>query len=159
MFYIASCIYSYIMDTHNVILFYTSMSHYYVYTWSEVVQSCPTCYDPMYCSLPGSSFHGIFQARVLEWVATSFSRRSSQPRVQTQVFCIAGRSFTIWATREALVQGSPEKPYMSTYRCSLSLCTFRGVWCTSWNFISTYLCGSLLSLFFRFWQIFASSSL
>ena len=43
---------------------------------SEVAQSCPTlCMD---CSLPGSSIHGIFQARVLEWVAISFSRRSSQ---------------------------------------------------------------------------------
>ena len=41
---------------------------------SEVVQSCPTLCDPMDCSLPGSSVHGIFQARVLEWVAFSFSR-------------------------------------------------------------------------------------
>ena len=40
---------------------------------SEVAQSCPTLYDPMDCSLPGSSVHGIFQARVLEWVAISFS--------------------------------------------------------------------------------------
>ena len=42
-------------------------------------------------SPPGSSVHGIFQARVLEWVAISFSRGSSQPRDQTQVSCIAGR--------------------------------------------------------------------
>ena len=40
-----------------------------VKTESEVAQSCPTPSDPMYCSLPGSSVHGIFQARVLEWVA------------------------------------------------------------------------------------------
>ena len=40
---------------------------------SEVVQSCPTPSDPMDCSLPGSSVHGIFQARVLEWVAIAFS--------------------------------------------------------------------------------------
>ena len=44
---------------------------------NEVAQSCPTLCDPMDCSLPGSSIHGIFQARVLEWVAISFSRRSS----------------------------------------------------------------------------------
>ena len=44
---------------------------------SEVTQSCPTLSDPMDCSLSGSSTHGIFQARVLEWVAISFSRRSS----------------------------------------------------------------------------------
>ena len=47
---------------------------------SEVVQSCPTLCDPIDCSLPGSSIHGIFQARILEWVAISFPRRSSQPR-------------------------------------------------------------------------------
>ena len=44
---------------------------------SEVTQSCPLLCDPMDCSLPGSSIHGIFQARVLEWVAISFSRGSS----------------------------------------------------------------------------------
>ena len=47
---------------------------------SEVAQSCPTLCDPVDCSLPGSSVHGIFQARILEWVAISFSRGSSQPR-------------------------------------------------------------------------------
>ena len=44
---------------------------------------------------------GILQARILEWVASSFSRESSQPRNRTQISCIAGRFFTIWATREA----------------------------------------------------------
>ena len=47
---------------------------------SEVAQLCLTLCDPMDCSLPGSSIHGIFQARILEWVAISFSRGSSQPR-------------------------------------------------------------------------------
>ena len=55
----------------------------------------------MDCSLPGSSVHGIFQARVLEWVAISFSKGSSQPRDQTQVSRIIGRCFTVRATREA----------------------------------------------------------
>ena len=55
----------------------------------------------MDCSLPGSSIHEIFQARILEWVAISFSRGSSQPRNWTWVSCIVGRQFTIWATREA----------------------------------------------------------
>ena len=54
----------------------------------EVAQLCPTLWDPMDCSIPGSSVHRIFQARVLEWVAISFSRESSQPRDQTQVSCI-----------------------------------------------------------------------
>ena len=56
-----------------------------------VAQSCPTLCDLVDCSLPGSSVHGISQSRMLMWVATSFSRASSQPRVRTQVssvFCI-----------------------------------------------------------------------
>ena len=61
---------------------------------SEITQSCPTLCDPMDCSLPGSSIHGIFQARVLEWAAISFSRVSSHPRDQTLVSCTAGRFFT-----------------------------------------------------------------
>ena len=52
----------------------------------------------MDCSPQGSSVHGILQGRILEWVAISFSRESSQPRARTQVSCIAGRFFTIWAT-------------------------------------------------------------
>ena len=73
--------------------------------WSEVAQSCLTPRDPMDCSLPGFSIHGIFQARVLDWGAISFSRGSSWPRDRTQVSCIAGRRFTLWATREDLVGG------------------------------------------------------
>ena len=61
----------------------------------------------MGCNLPGSSVHGIFQARILEWVAISFSR-SSQPRDWTRLSSIVGRRFTIWATRE--VQGMIKKP-------------------------------------------------
>ena len=61
---------------------------------SEVVQSCPTLCDPMDCSLPGFSMHGIFQARILEWFAISFSRGSSWPRNRTRVSCTAGRLFT-----------------------------------------------------------------
>ena len=67
---------------------------------SKVTQLCPTLCDPMDCSPPGSSIHGIFQARILEWVAISFSRRSSQPRDWTLVSLIIGRRFTVWATRE-----------------------------------------------------------
>ena len=67
---------------------------------SEVAQLCPTLCDPIDCSLPGSSVHGIFQAIVLEWIAISFSRGSSQPRAWTRVSCMVDRPFTIWATRE-----------------------------------------------------------
>ena len=95
------------------------------------VQSCPTLCGPMDCSPLGSSaygifqgrilvkvkviqlypilcdpmdyaVHGILQARILEWIAFPFSRGSSQPRDQTHVSHIAGRFFTICATREAL---------------------------------------------------------
>ena len=69
--------------------------------WSEVTQLCPTLCDPTDCSLPGSSIHGILQARILEWVAISFSRRSSRPRDWTRVSRIVGRRFTVWASREA----------------------------------------------------------
>ena len=57
-------------------------------------QSCPVLCKSMDCSLPGFSVCEILQARILEWVASPFSRGSSQPRVQTQVSCIAGRFFT-----------------------------------------------------------------
>ena len=65
---------------------------------SEVAQSCPTLCSPMDCSPPGSSIHGIFQTRIWEWIAISFSRGSSRLGDQTQVSHIAGRCFTVWAT-------------------------------------------------------------
>ena len=68
---------------------------------SEVAQSCPTLYDLIDCSLPGSSVHGIFQAHVLEWVAISFARGFSWPRDRTWVSRMAARHFTVRATREA----------------------------------------------------------
>ena len=55
----------------------------------KFAQSCLTLCNPMNCTV-----HGILQARILEWVAFSFSRGSSQPRDQTQVSCITGRFFT-----------------------------------------------------------------
>ena len=61
----------------------------------KVSLSCPTLCSPMDCSLPGSSVHGILQARILEWVASPFSRGCSQPRDQTQVSHIAGGFFTV----------------------------------------------------------------
>ena len=66
--------------------------------WSHSVMS--ESLRPHGLSLPGSSIHEIFQARVLKWVAVSFSRGSSQPGGWTWVSCIADRCFTVWATRE-----------------------------------------------------------
>ena len=68
-----------------------------------VAQSSPTLCNSVDSSPPGSSVRGIFQARVLEWVAISFSRGFPWPRDQTQVSCIAGRFCTICATREAFI--------------------------------------------------------
>ena len=71
-----------------------------------VIQLCPTLFYPMDCSPPGCSTHWIFQARVLEWVAISFSRRSSQPRDQThvsRVSCTGQQILYHWATWEAPV--------------------------------------------------------
>ena len=85
---------------------WTSGSSQFTYCWSlawrilsitflvgEVAQLCLTLCTPMDCSLPGSSVHGIFQARVMEWIAISFSRGSSWPRNQTRVSRIVGRHF------------------------------------------------------------------
>ena len=58
---------------------------------SEVTQVCPTLCNPKDCSLPGSSVHGISQARILKWVGISFSRGYSWPRKWTQISRIAGR--------------------------------------------------------------------
>ena len=67
----------------------------------KVLVSQSTLWDPMNCRPPGSSVHGILQARTLEWVVIPFSGGSSQPRDWTQVSCIEGRFFTIWAIKEA----------------------------------------------------------
>ena len=61
----------------------------------EVAQSCPTLCDPVDCNVLGFSVHGILQARILEWIAISFSRGSSQPRDRIQVSHIGGRRFNL----------------------------------------------------------------
>ena len=71
-----------------------------------VTQSCLTLCKSTDCTTPGSSVHEIFQARILEWVAIPFSRESSRPKVQTWDSRTAGRFFTIWATREALLESN-----------------------------------------------------
>ena len=76
---------------------------------SEVTQWCPTLSHTMDCSLPGSSIHGIFQARVLEWVAFSFSRVYSPPRDRTQassISCINRWVLYHWVTWETSITKS-----------------------------------------------------
>ena len=77
-----------------------SKFHIYALNWKWSCSVVSDWCNPMDCSLSGSSVRGIFQARVLEWIAISFSRGSSQPRNWTWVSHIAGRCFTIWAIRE-----------------------------------------------------------
>ena len=88
-----------------------------------VPQSFPALCDPMDCSPPGSSVYGIFQARIMEWVAISFSRGYSWLRDQTQPSCIAGRFFTVWATREEWlpIQGIDESNWWMVKRNFLSV--------------------------------------
>ena len=87
----------------------------------SVAQSCPTLFDPMDCSPPGPSIHGILQARTLERIAMPFSRGSSRPRDPTQVSHIAGsRFYMVWATREAskcyLYDVVPSYPWRVHYK-------------------------------------------
>ena len=105
---------------------------------SDVTQSCPILCDPVGRSPPGFSIHGIFQARVLEWVAISFSRRSSRPRDWTWVSCIAGRRFTLWATREA---GGPKDPSKSMCSRSSAFQNLRLSW--GWGRMHLWLLGVL----------------
>ena len=91
----------------------------------------------MDCSLPGSSVHEILQARILEWVAISFSRGSFRPRNRNQVSCIAGRFFTDWAMREALY------PYLRTKKMSAQKLFLKRV---SW---SVGIKGNLRTFYFK----------
>ena len=100
-------------------------------------------------SQPDSSVHGIFQARIMEWVAISFSRGSSRPRDQTQVSHIVGRHFTVWATREVQSRqtygkyGQSRKsglswcsPHTHTGHSLCILCVYS---CISWRLVGFYI--------------------
>ena len=89
-----------------LIVYMWNLSFYLCVCASLRTQSCPTfCNSLKYCSLPGSSVHGILQARILEWVAISFSRRSFWPEDWTHVSCISciGR----WVLYQLSHLGSP----------------------------------------------------
>ena len=85
----------YIVDLQCCVNF-SCTTNWISYAWvhAKLLQSCLTLCDPMDCSPPGFSVHGIMQARILEWVAMPSSRGSSQPRDWTWVFCIAGEFLT-----------------------------------------------------------------
>ena len=81
----------------------------------------------MDCSPPGSSIHPFFQARILEWVAISFSRGSSWPRDRTPVSRVAGRRFTIWTTREAPFRCIDMSCCLFIYHFTFGLLLFSGL--------------------------------
>ena len=83
-----------------------------------VAQSWSILCNPMICSLPGSSIHGILQARILKWVDIPFSRGSSQPRDRTQVSCTAGKFFTVWATGKA--PNKSQRQYTFSFKNQIS---------------------------------------
>ena len=87
--------------------------------WSEVTQLCLILCDPMNYSLPRSSVRGIFQARILEWFAISFSRGSFQPMDRTWVSCIVGRCFIILAIREARFKSRSSGPELVIFPLDL----------------------------------------
>ena len=84
--------------------YWISICRYVKYSEVKLLSCVQLLSDPMDCSLPGSSVHGILKARVQEWGAIFFSRGSSWPRHWTQVVHTAGRCFTVWATREVYVK-------------------------------------------------------
>ena len=102
------------MYTHTLCLSLTHSFSIYIYMCmcAKSLQSYPTLSDPMDCSPPGSSIHGILQARILEWIDISSSRGSSRPSDRTQVSCIsciAGGFFS------AGLPGSPSFTYTHTH--------------------------------------------
>ena len=117
---------------------------------SEVSQSCPSLWESIDCSVPASSLHGIFQARILECVAISFSRGSSWPRDQTQVSLIAGRLFIIWDSREV-----PKLCLFNVYnqmslKTTLPWMTFTTIYSRNVNCFSGYLRAAWISFWIAF---------
>ena len=116
---------------------------------SHSVVSSFLFYSPMDCSPPGSFLHGILQARILEWVAIPFSRGSSRSRDQSWISCIAGRFFTVWATREALFPLKERNSATVCLWCHSSVTLSGFVWLTMNQIYSsetpyTYICNPKL---------------
>ena len=104
----------------------TFLSQYFALLKS-LAQLCPTLCNPVDYSPPGSCIHGILQARILEWVAISFSRGSFWPRDRTQVSCIAGR--VTWEARMMALQR--HKIFESEVKVKLLSCVW--LFATPWT--------------------------
>ena len=141
--------------TCNIVLCAHTHTHTYEKCrWSR--QSCLTLCDPVDCSPPSFSTHGIFQARVLEWVAIPFSRGSSPPRDQTQIFWTAGRCVIVWAT-QAHVQREWLQSFLFyfllEYSCFTMLCVSVVQQAKSVTSVCVCVCVCVYTLFFRFLPI------
>ena len=117
-----------------------------VWKWKSL--SCVWLYNPMDCSPPGSSVHGILQATILEWVAFPFSRGSSQPRNGTQVSRIEGIFFTSWATREAQEYWSGWVAFPFSSRSSWSR-NWTRVYCTAGGFFTNLAIGEAQYIYIK----------
>ena len=107
-----------------------------------VTKSCLALCNSMDCSPPGSSIHGILQARILEWGVISFSRGSSWPRDQTQVSCMASRFFTVWATtgqRWVLIPVYSLSSFTSTGK----FLNLSSIVCSALKWVIPFLCTSM----------------
>ena len=112
--------------------------------------------DPVDCSPPGSSVHGILQARILEWVAMPSFRGSSWPRDWTQVSCIAGGFFAIWAPRKPNPNLSPPVIHATAPNALAALAAFPSWDCNIWILPQLRFSHALLLLegyFINFFQI------
>ena len=117
-------------------------------------QSRLTLWDPLDCSPPGSSVHGILQARRLEWVAISSSRGSSRRRDQTCVSCTVGGFFTWWATGEG-PQWHYYLPKITPQQSVLQNCTFplsQQGYIITFNWVTVYNWQSLLDTDYSIWS-------
>ena len=90
-------------EAWHTVIYGVTRSQTWLSDWTELMWGSHSVVSdtllPLDCSLPGSSVHGVFRARILEWVAIPFSRGFFQPRSWTQVSRIACRFFTVWDTR------------------------------------------------------------
>ena len=114
----------------------------------SVAQLCLTLRNPMDCSPPGSSVHGILQTRILEWVAIPFSRGSSHPKDRNWVPCIAGGFLTIWATREDW-NIRPKSKWFLNYIAQRDSFNSRSIWIQtlfSWKEVCTFSKLNLISV-------------
>ena len=110
---------------------------------AKSLQSCPTLCSPTDYSLPGSSVHGILQARILEWVTVSSTRGSSQPSDWTLVSCIEGRFFTDWAME--FPSGSDGEEFACNEDpLEVGMATYSSVF--AWRFLWTEEAGGLQSV-------------